>query len=170
AQTDHTLAHAWALRNADANVAIAIGTITTEAQQYRYIVTNGRDEFFASLHHGPEGSGGFIHEVDASTFDLTPDRVGQKKWMSEKPARIIGQPHFVRFEDIMQKGVQIFVVTEPHYLDEFSRQRQGHAVVLQRGIELGTVMHLNQEYKNNPIPVPEIAAPLPGAEPSSLEA
>jgi hypothetical protein len=161
AQTDPGLIHSWALRNYDANVVFSLGHMSTAPktmhsahmhftgnQQIPYLIASNRDLFLRSLHVAEDGRrGGFIHKVDASGFELTPDRIGQKKWISQQPARVIEEPRFVSLQDVMARHVQVYIVEDRNFVKRLVAGRKQHSVVIQEGLDSGALSCLNESYE-----------------------
>jgi hypothetical protein len=157
AQLDEILAYAYALKNKSQivfNIAQSRWGSATDAITYTYLIASDRQKFFDGLHTRENGIGGFIYEVDPESFYAVTHPSGAQEWVSEQTAEIITSPRFVTLEDVMTKGVQIFIVENPDYLPNFHRPEVDPIVILMRGYEEGTIGWFNKECGINPIEPP----------------
>ncbi len=147
-QSDPVLAHAWALRNYDADVSFSLGQMRFEdGHTITYLITRDRQSFLDSLHRTDAGQyGGFIHKVDAEVFSLSSDRVGQNKWLSQQPTRVTAPPTFVSLEEAMAQGIQVYVLEDQAFIKTLVEGRKQHPIIIREGLNSGALSCMNEAY------------------------
>ena len=147
AQPNELLAHAYALKYGRDIIKCTSQQISGD-ESYTWFVAIGREAFFGSLAHKDGARGGFIYEVERTAFRPITGPGGGMEWVSEISAPVIGSPRFVSLEQVMDKGIQIFIA-EDKPSSVFPAGKNPHEVIFER-IASGKIAWLNHETGNNP--------------------
>lgn len=150
AQPDEVMAHAYALKvkNCVFRTGYDVGKDWCFMVLTPELGVNWRDNLIKT----PQGLGGYIYEVDPSTFE---ERKGE--WLSRKPAIILNK-RFVSIEDAMKAGVQIFIImdTKKYSLNSAEVHQNPAGEFLVEAYKSGGIQWLNQDQGINPLMPPSL--------------